>query len=268
MTPRHDDPEPIEDYLDELLSLLRLPPRATRRLLAETEDHLRQSANGLVEHSGSLVEAERAAVAEFGSPAEVARAANGARRLGPLGASAVTGWSLGALAATGLLAIGASGLLAALFNSLAGPRFVGALPVTHPASACRYYLAIHPGAHTCSQAAMLETSADAVSLRLVAGLAGLLLLVLIVWARRRLPGDVSMNRLRDGGVSGLAAVALAGAGVFLAAAALDTAVQHGSGGVGWYLSGAIPSCAGAVICGAAAWHRLRSLRPWTHVAST
>lgn len=39
--------EPIEDYLDDLLLRLDLPPREARRLLAETEAHLRESAEAL-----------------------------------------------------------------------------------------------------------------------------------------------------------------------------------------------------------------------------
>lgn len=58
-----DTTDPIEDYLDELLLQIRLPPRDTRRLMAEIEAHLLESAACLRELGRSDSEAAREAVA-------------------------------------------------------------------------------------------------------------------------------------------------------------------------------------------------------------
>jgi hypothetical protein len=76
----------IERYLAELRRLLgRGPGRA--RLLAEVEDHLRETARRLEREGASPTEAEGAAVAAFGPPDELA-----AQLAGEQAATAV-GWS-------------------------------------------------------------------------------------------------------------------------------------------------------------------------------
>lgn len=67
-----------------------------------------------------------------------------------------------------------------------------------------------------------------------------------------------------GGVAtGLAALSFAGATAFLGGQAVDLAVQHGSGGVGWYLSGAIVAAIAIVPC---AVSTRRSLQPLIRVS--
>ena len=63
-------------------------------------------------------------------------------------------------------------------NTVFGRSFVGAVApgARLPADACRYWLSIWPEAHSCSQAYMLESSSDTVTLRGSAGFLGLLLL--------------------------------------------------------------------------------------------
>ncbi|MDE3206602.1 MAG: hypothetical protein KGQ66_20535 [Acidobacteriota bacterium] len=70
-----DTTDPIEPYLDELLLQIRLPPRDTRRLMAEIEAHLLESAACLPELGRSDSEAAREAVRRIGTPGEVAAAA-------------------------------------------------------------------------------------------------------------------------------------------------------------------------------------------------
>ena len=258
--------EPIEDYLDDLLGKLNLPPRETRRLLAETEAHLRESAERLRAQGMAPEEAEAMAVRRFGSAREVAAAAGAARRLSSLALLAQAAWACVALAAAGLVAVGLSGALAALFNSLAGPHFVGALPQTYPAATCSYYLAIHPAATSCTQAAMLENSQDAVTLRLLAGLLGTGLTAL-AWAWRRAARiDGSMIALRDAVVGAMAALVFGATSVLLTGLSADLVFQHGSGGSGFYLTGAIASALGAICCGLWSYRNLRHLHPW-HVAA-
>ena len=256
--------EPIEDYLDELLSCLRLPPRATRRLLAETEDHLREAAS-LAERTGrNPLDAERDAVARFGSAARVATEASHARRPSALAMSGTAAWACLVLGGVGLVAVGASGALAAVFNGVAGTRFVGALPQTYSPSVCGRFLSLHAGAGSCGIAAMLENSHDAVALRLLAGLIGLVAVAAAWWTRRYLSADPSFRRLLDGTVYALATFAFGTAAAVLLAVSVDTAVQHGSAGVGWYLSGGLVSVVAALTAGAGTWRHLRTVRPWNH----
>lgn len=77
----------IERYLAELAPLLRLRGRGRRRILAEVDDHLRESARAL----GS----EREAIRRFGAPEVVAA------RFSEAGAVQATRWALVALALAG-----------------------------------------------------------------------------------------------------------------------------------------------------------------------
>ena len=52
-----------------------------------------------------------------------------------------------------------------------GRRRAGA--VSYPAAGCQHWLTLWPHAHSCAQAAVLENSSDAVSLRLAVGVLGL-----------------------------------------------------------------------------------------------
>ena len=152
-----------------------------------------------------------------------------------------------------------------LFRPFSVEHFVGALPQTYPASVCRYFLAVHRGASSCSGAATLENSSDAVALRLLAGACGGLLLAVAVATRRFLHADVSVRRMWNGASAAVATVTFLVAGAWLTATAADIAIQHGSGGVGWYVSGGIVSLIGAGAAGFITWRSVRALRPWAHV---
>lgn len=253
-----ETPEPIEDYLDELLIRGRLGPRATRQLLGEAESHLRETAAGLEQEGYSSLAAELEAVRRFGSPTAMAAAERRALRptVGQL--AIATGQSLTLLAGLGLTAIGVSGLLAWAINAVAGPRFVGAVPGTYPPQLCHYYQLSHPTAATCRQAAIWETSGDAVSLRLLPGILGLVLLA-VFWLWRRADRPTGALNAVSAVAVGLAAVAFGSAAIFLTGQSIDLAVQHGSGGVGWYLTGAIVAAIAAVPCTISTVRRLRVL---------
>lgn len=179
--------DPIGEYLDLVRSRLRTTPQEAGRILAEAEDHLREAvadglAAGLTER-----EAQEAAISSFGSVNAVVRAHNAwlwrHRPAVLLGDLALAAWKLGSL---GLLAVGASGLVVAAMNAVFGRPFVGAAPAgtRFAAGACQYWLAAWRGAHTCAQAAMLETSSDNVVLRVAAGIFGVALLAAYYLARR------------------------------------------------------------------------------------
>ena len=262
---RRGHEEPIEDYLDELLSCLRLPPRATRRLLAEAEDHLREASSVAEQAGRNRLDAEREAILRFGSASRIASEASRARRPSARAVSGAAAWAVLVLGGVGLIAVGVSGALAAVFNGVVGTRFVGALPQTYSPAVCGHFLSLHSGAGSCGVAAILENSHDAVALRGLAGLVGLVSVALAWRTRRYLAADPSFRRLLDGLICLLAAVAFGAAAAVLFSLSVDTAVQHGSGGVGWYLSGGLVSLVAALAAAARTWRQLRTLRPWNHV---
>jgi hypothetical protein len=137
-------------------------------------------------------------------------------------------------------------------NVLFGRSFVAAVApgIRLPAASCRYWLSNWPGAHGCAQAYLLESSSDAVSLRVGAGLLGLLLLGGYYLARRRgwAPGV-----LPDAFTPTIAVSLFGAAGLGLA----WLAAMHGGGlvavggitGPGFYLSGALVALAMAAAYG-------------------
>ncbi len=237
----------VEEYLDELYSKLRGSPRQGRRLLAEAEDHLRQGVAEGLAGGLTLEEAQQHAVSSFGSVRAVVRAHDTRLRRVPgaavLAELVMSSWKLGSI---GLLAVGASGLVVAAMNVLFGRPFVAAVaPGTRlPAVDCRYWLNIWPGAHSCTQAYMLESSSDAVSLRVVAGLLGLILLGGYYLARRRFRWR---GVLPDGFTPTIAVSLFGAAGLGLAGLAAmhggDVVAVDGITGPGFYLSGAIVALA-------------------------
>jgi uncharacterized membrane protein len=65
--------DPIERYLDRLLSELRGSTPEVRRILSEAEEHLRDATSELAAAGASEEEARRQAIKRFGDPREVAR---------------------------------------------------------------------------------------------------------------------------------------------------------------------------------------------------
>lgn len=64
----------VEDYLRELRASLRTPPELTSRILAEAEDHLRESVAAGLAAGLTQTEAADAAISSFGSVRAVVRA--------------------------------------------------------------------------------------------------------------------------------------------------------------------------------------------------
>ena len=182
---RGDRQDLITAYLGELRARLRTPD--AELVLAEAEDHLRESVAAGLAIGMSEREAQEAAISSFGSVRAVVRAHNGSK--GQVAAGLVmTAWKLGWI---GMFSVAASGFVALAMNHMFGRSFVGGAPAgtTFAPAQCQYWLSIWPGAHTCAQAAMLESSSDAVSLRVIGGgLGGLVLLAgyllaLLYWRR-------------------------------------------------------------------------------------
>jgi vacuolar-type H+-ATPase subunit H len=233
----------VEDYLDQLYARLRCAPRDAREILAEAEDHLREAVTDGLAAGLTQAEAQQQAVSGFGSVRAVVRAHDARLRRLPtiavLRDVILAAWRLGAVA---LVAVGASGLVAWLMNAVFGRPFVGGAPgaVRYPAASCQHWLSLWPHAHSCAQAAMLENSSDAVTLRLAAGVLGVAALAVYHLARRH-----SRDLLPDSFTPTVAMTLFGAAGLGLAALSVDgTAVGLPSGpgtapGAGFYLSGAI-----------------------------
>lgn len=238
----------VEVYLDQLYVSLRTTPREARRIIAEAEDHLRESVAAGLAAGLTDDEAQEAAISSFGSVQAVVRAH--ARQVPPqavLGELVMAAWKLGSIF---VLAVAGSGAVALLMNLVLGRQFVGGNPaaaVTAPAAACHYWMSIWPGAHSCGQAAMLETSSDAVSLRLVALVPGLLLLEGYILARRyQRKRGWRHDVLPDGFVPTVAACLFGVLAAGLGWVGLNAASSGLNGGPGSYLSGAIVALAVAL----------------------
>lgn len=248
MRDRHTDL--VEAYLADLRARLRTPDAAL--VLAEAEDHLRESVAAGMAVGMSEREAQEAAISSFGSVRAVVRAHHVSLRQVAADLVLATlklGW-------VGLFSVAASGFVALVMNHLFGRSFVGGAPAGtrfSPAQ-CQHWMSVWHGAPTCAQAAMLESSSDAVSLRVLGGgaggiaLLGVYLLALMYWRR----GGI---RVLPSGFYPLAA-----AGVFtIGALALVVCTVTGGplgapAGPGAYLSGAL------VALGMAAAYTVRARR--------
>ncbi|MGH9094993.1 MAG: permease prefix domain 1-containing protein [Acidimicrobiales bacterium] len=225
---------PIEAYLDQVLAASAgASPRATRRLLAETEDHLRDIAQEVTESGGTSDEAEHAAVARFGSVDTLVGPEAGARR--PLTAlirpAAGTSLLLGGLAG---LAIGVSGLITAILGYVAGSTFIVNVSqhMYLAPSDCARWLSQNHTTHSCYQAALQDWSFEVVAYRVVLGVLGLAAL-LVYWrlGRRWSARRLTFNLPRSP-VNSVAFVGFAGAGLWLGASGVDSLIVSAGRGAG------------------------------------
>ena len=252
---RDDRQDLIGAYLGELRMRLRGPD--AELVLAEAEDHLRESVAAGLAIGMSEREAQEAAISAFGPVRAVVRA-HGLRK-GYVADLVLMALKLGW---TGMFAVAASGFAALAMNRLVGRSFVGGAPAgTRFAPAqCQYWLSIWHGAHSCGQAAMLESSSDAVSLRVLGGgaaglvLLGGYLLASLYWRR----GCV---RVLPRALFPLAAAAAFTAGALVLVVCTFTGGPLGvPAGPGAYLSGAMVAAAAAAGYAARARHLLRPAR--------
>lgn len=212
----------IDAYLDALVGRLRLSPESARRLLIETESHLRDAADAELAPGVEQEEAESRAVARFGSPSEIARAANGSL-LDKLGAVLV---GVTQLAAVGSAVVFAGTLLAQLLARATSAAWVFGPPAgfAPPSAQVAHWLQVHPDARGWREAATMENAADAMVLRGGAALLGLGLAVVVFLACRR-----RFGRIAGGVVPTTGLVAFGGAAGVLAAGAVAGSVA----GVEW-----------------------------------
>jgi hypothetical protein len=174
--------EVLDEYLNRLLAALAGRGDDVRRTMAEAESHLRDAVEAGTHRGLTPEDAARVAVANFGTPGQVARA----RGLS-IQPWVATGRAAHLLAAVGLVAIGLSGLVAELFFQVWGPFFVaGDAPgVTYTPARCDQYFALAPSGDSCLEAAAIHHSAEVIEPRVGAGLLGLLILGTWLWSQRR-----------------------------------------------------------------------------------
>jgi hypothetical protein len=107
----------IEEYLDHLRSGLRVAPDELELILAEAEDHLRETATAGMAIGMTEREAQQAAISSFGSVSAVIRAhrAQRNRAAAILGDASMAAWKLTSLL---LVTCGLSGLAAVAVASV------------------------------------------------------------------------------------------------------------------------------------------------------
>jgi hypothetical protein len=235
------EPRTIDAYLDALAERLVVPPQRLRRVLAETEDHLRAAMSELMNEGVEPAEAESRAIQRFGSVDVVAKGFAG----GPVAWAPLFGAALRPLygvAVVGLLAIGLSGLLSLGLASVFGKDFVAgdASGVTYTPERCARYFALEPHATDCNDAAVRHHFGEIVDTRIAAGVLGLMALGGLWFVSRRNP----RSRMPDWFAP------MVGASIFGIAAVGLVGLSGGSSGqAGASLSGAAVAAAVAVVYG-------------------
>lgn len=238
----------VDRYLDELTSRLRGPARRVRRVLAETEEHLRDAVDSRVAGGMSVEEAERAALHDFGTAAYVAAAMNQAdsatSRPLVLRAGLET---LAGLAALGMVVVGVAGVMGRLLAAVTSTETMFGAPASAdlPAASCRHWLAVQPSATTCHQAATLESASDQTAGMIALGLLGLLTVTALAVLRRRTPHAHVLPAFL---APTIAATAFGAAGVGLAALAASNAVIFSTWGQGLWWTSACCSLLAALAC--------------------
>lgn len=243
---------PIEQYLDELVTALSTRrPRQLRQLVAETEAHLRDDAEAAMADGLPVEEAEALAVSRFG-PARDLAAADDARMATPLRVVvrqvATTALLLGGIAG---VAIGVSGVLAALIRALAGTRGLVDVAPGQALSAgdCARWLAADPGAGSCRNAAVADWAAETVVYRLAAGVLGLLCVLVYTRLRRRAAGSNRWPVLPATVTNTIALTAFGAAGVWTLGLGVDAIAVSSGHGSGQWLSAAPVALSAAAVFG-------------------
>jgi hypothetical protein len=260
---RQDDP--VEAYLDAVLSHAPGSPRQVRRTLAEVEAHLADSvaalqAGGLAE-SAARAEAVRRMGAPDGAvdrpwPSGPFRLPQPVRRQLLLAVLRLAGLAGLFLGLAGLLAAGIAAIWGA--SAIATPFPAGSYSLAD----CRRWLAAYPASHSCTAAMTADHAADFLRNAALAGLLGVAALIVRQVLRRRWRGLASgaIEPLIGAGLAGLSALGFA-------AAAFDAVTVTRSQGVGQPISLAVAAgCAAVLLAGVARrsvrrpfWHRRAGL---------
>lgn len=220
----------IDAYLDDMLDRLEGTPAERRRMLSEAETHLRDSAEAYQRTGMDADAAQSAAIDAFGDAPAIARIAN-RRRPAELIAACIR--AAAQLAVYGFAAIGLATLLARALALVTSTQWVYGAPTGYrfTAAQCAHWLAVQPGARSCSTAAALESSDDSFLFVLAAALIGLVIAGVVLAAmrltrQRPLRATACLPRTV---VTAIGATAFLGAGLALLAAG----AAHGVSRVAW-----------------------------------
>jgi hypothetical protein len=166
------------------------------------------------------------------------------------------GFALTRLAIAGLIAIAASGLLAAATGAVFGRTFVAGDPpgTSYPPARCADYFEYSPVAKTCEEAATWHHYGEVVQYRIAAGILGALLLGAYILARRRI--GISRSHLPDGFEATAGVAMYAAATAYLLGVSLNAAAVHQTQGVGQWLSGGVVAAAMALADGVSLYRTL------------
>jgi hypothetical protein len=241
---------PIENYLDELFVELRASePREARAMLNEAEAHLQEAAAEAERRGMTRRAAEAEAVERFGAANQVARAdrdRDGTRLITRI---AVSGWSLSAV---GAIAVGVSGVVAAVMRELgASNEFIAGTRATDHLSAtdCARWLAGSPHAHTCAQAALNDWAWETVGYRIAFGVLGALALAALQLARHRSLRLRAWTPLPSAVVDTIATTLFGLAAICLVGLSIDAWISNAGHGAGQWLSAAPVAAAAALLFG-------------------
>lgn len=144
----------------------------------------------------------------------------------------------------GMVAIGASGVLALSMRAAFGDRFVAGDPigVTYTSSRCADFLEYAPDAADCEAAASEHHAGEVVDLRIAAGPLGAIVLVGRWLVRRRRAPTGPRGQLPDGFVATIGASLFGAAAVVLGGEGLGVLVFEGpSHGPGQWISAGVVS---------------------------
>lgn len=239
----------VEEYLNELRASLRLAPADAELIVAEAEDHLRETAAAGLAAGMTEREAQQAAISAFGSVTAVVRAHRERHQwnVALAGNLIMAAWKLVLLF---LLAAGVSGVLDWIMDLAAGERFAGFAadaPVGRPPAAeCRRLLSEFAGAHSCAQAWTQDQNSDHAGFLAAAVVLGLFLVAGYFFVRyvQDLRGYPALDVLPRGFFAAVAVCCFGCWAVGLAIGAAQTAAA--GGGPGALISGAIVTAALAI----------------------
>jgi hypothetical protein len=119
-------PDLVAGYLADLYAGLRVPAAEAELILAEAEDHLRETAAAGLAIGMTELEAQQSAVSSFGPVRAVVRAHR--RRTVTAGGAAMAAWKLAALLATTVGAGGLAGMGIFAFLLRSAPAGPGPVP--------------------------------------------------------------------------------------------------------------------------------------------
>jgi hypothetical protein len=207
----------VETYLDRLFDLLSGTGARGRRVLIEAQAHLEEAVEREIAAGQSQEQAERSAIARFGSPEEIARAHANAGSLpftAALGRVFAAGWLMTGVAG---LAVGLMGVIDAIFARTMGSNFITHDPagVIYTAQRCRELGVFSGDAAACRAASIAHHVDELVTRPLAVGVLALIVLLLFGVARRT-PILRGLTRLPNGSMmSGAGAVGFGGIGLVL-----------------------------------------------------